>query len=660
VEVFGALVWNALTAAGSTLALTLIVAIAVGISGLTLLFLGSAVVALEQFARANRSWGSLLVIALLGSLCGGYAVVQSQAPEIAAASGGEFLLGWLQVSAGCAGLVALAMALVGLALRRVSGSTLAIVSMVWLGLGFSLVVGAGGRLVYSLAPLFVVALLFVASRLRRRRANGAPLAVSRTEPLLRALGAALALGTLAAFALGAPNPEVAAVGGALLATFGMLVLLGLLPMAAAGLVDSRGTVEWFIAIRYLMAKRRQTFISIITGICVVGIAAGVWLIITVLSVMNGFERTWREEIIGNRAHFTVHSRLGPFEDYEEVLATVESLPDVVAASPFIDADGMVRGNSGEIMAVRLRGIDPTRVGKVTDLREDVIAGSVDALLPGETPEGEPAAILVGSRLARTVGVDVGDPLLLVSPFGGPQTPLGPAPRLQKFRVAGIFESSFFQYDEVYTFVNLAAAQDFRRDANVVDGIEARTTDFYRSRAAGELVEQALGFPFYSRDWKEFFPAFFQALKSERVMMFMLLTMIMVVAAFSIVSTLVMMIMEKSSDIAILKAMGAEDASIERIFAIEGTLIGLVGTAFGVVAGISVTARIGWVQRQIEGFLGFDALPASIYQVSTLPSELDAGQIAIAVGLAMVLSLGATLLPSRQGARIDPVEALRYE
>ena len=144
------------------------------------------------------------------------------------------------------------------------------------------------------------------------------------------------------------------------------------------------------------------------------------------------------------------------------------------------------------------------------------------------------------------------------------------------------------------------------------------------------------------------------------MMFMLLTMIMVVAAFSIVSTLVMMIMEKSSDIAILKAMGAEDASIERIFAIEGTLIGLVGTAIGVVAGISVTARIGWVQRQIEGFLGFDALPASVYQVSTLPSELDAGQIAIAVGLAMVLSLGATLLPSRQGARIDPVEALRYE
>jgi len=174
------------------------------------------------------------------------------------------------------------------------------------------------------------------------------------------------------------------------------------------------------------------------------------------------------------------------------------------------------------------------------------------------------------------------------------------------------------------------------------------------------VQTRLGFPYYTRDWKEFFPAFFQALKSERVMMFILLTMIMVVAAFSIVSTLVMMIMEKSSDIAILKAMGAEDDRVERIFAIEGALIGLVGTGIGVIAGISVTARIGWIQHQVEAVLGIDTLPASVYQFSTLPAELDAGQIAIAVSLAMVLSLGATLLPSRQGARIDPVEALRYE
>jgi lipoprotein-releasing system permease protein len=227
-------------------------------------------------------------------------------------------------------------------------------------------------------------------------------------------------------------------------------------------------------------------------------------------------------------------------------------------------------------------------------------------------------------------------------------------------VAGVFQSSFFQYDEVFTYVDLAAAQDFRRSGDVADGIEVRTRDYYRSQRVAAQIEQAIGFPYFTRDWKEFFPSFFQALKTERVMMFVLLTMIMVVAAFAIVVTLIMMIMEKSADIAILKAMGATDASVERIFAIEGTLIGLLGTLLGVVSGIAVTTQLGWVQEQIEVITGIDTLPASIYQFSALPWEIDVGQIAIVVAIAMVLALGATLLPSRHGASLDPAEALRYE
>jgi len=211
-----------------------------------------------------------------------------------------------------------------------------------------------------------------------------------------------------------------------------------------------------------------------------------------------------------------------------------------------------------------------------------------------------------------------------------------------------------------TFVSLPAAQSFRRMDDVVEGIEVRAEDLYRSARVATSVEETLGFPYFTRDWKEVFPAFFQALKTERVMMFVLLTMIMVVAAFVIVATLVMMIMEKSSDIAILKAMGASDAAVERIFAIEGTLIGLLGTVLGIVAGVAVTTRLDFIQDQVEALTGIDTLPASVYQFSHFPFEFDLLQIAGVATIAMVLSLGATWLPSRQGSRLDPAEALRYE
>ena len=649
--------WAVLTAAGGTVALALILAIALGINAMTLLFFGSAVVALERFARVAQRPAVIAACGLAWAAMLGVFSLYWGGDALAGADAAQWLRAFGVGFARAAASVFVFAVACRVGLHRISPIRLAAGVLALLGIASALVLGGTANLTYAAAPAIVaaVATLILAVRRRLRRETG----VSEALQMFAVLAAALALGAPLAVALPDENPAIAQAG---LAIFGFVlaaVLFGLVPLAVAGILSRRPTAEWFIAVRYLLAKRRQTFISIITGICVVGIAAGVWLIIVVLSVMNGFERTWREEIIGNRAHFTVQSGLGPFRDYDEVLATVTKSEGVVAASPYVDAEGMVRGEAGEIVAVRLRGIDPVRVAQVTDLRDDVIDGSLDDLAPEKSDPDAPP-ILIGSQLASSLGLRVGQPLLLISPFGGPQTPLGPAPRLARFTVAGIFETSFFQYDEMYTYTNLPAAQGFKRVGDVADGIEARTTDYYRSRAVAERVQAKLGFPYYTRDWKEFFPAFFQALKTERVMMFMLLAMIMVVAAFSIVSTLVMMIMEKSSDIAILKTMGAEDDAIERIFALEGTLIGLVGTALGVLAGISVTARIAFIQHQIENLLGVDTLPASVYQLSTLPAELDAGQIALAVGLALVLALGATLLPSRGASRLDPVESLRYE
>ncbi len=661
--------WQLVTATGGGIALTFIVGIAVGVLALTLLYIASAVVVLERFARAARS---LAWVAGFGCATAFAVGALGSSPRLLAGVGGE--LEELTVAVIAAAAVIVTGAAVGgcwLVLRYCDASQRGTAVFVVLGIALALWLGSTGQVLVVAGPALVLAALRLALPRIRRRAGPAvdaapsPLAPTPLEGRLTGVVAALLLAAGIAAVVPAPAPQLAAVARGIFVGFLALVLLGLLPLAAAGIVAARRSVEWFIALRYLVAKRRQVFISAITAICVGGIAAGVWLIIVVLSVMNGFERTWREEILGNRAHLVVHSREGEISGHAEVVARVREVPGVAAASPYLEADGMVRGRRGDIFSVVVRGIDPETIGDVIDLQSDLIVGSLGDL---EAAEGDAVTgaeemlpgIVVGNQLAVTLGAAVGDSLLLISPFGGAPTPLGPAPRLERFRVAGVYETSFFQYDQVYTYVSLSAAQDFRRSGDVIDGIEVRTTDFYRSLAVGKLISERLGEPFFARDWKEFFPAFFQALRTERVMMFVLLTMIMVVAGFLIVATLVMMIMEKSSDIAILKAMGAEDETIERIFAIEGTLIGLAGTALGLVAGVAVTHQLGWIQDRIEMVTGVDALPSSVYQFSSLPSEVDPLQVALVAAIAMVLSLGATLLPSRQGASLDPAEGLRYE
>ncbi len=671
-ELFSAF-WQDATSIGGGIALAFIVSLSLGMAGLAVLYCGSAVVVLDRFARVARRPLWQFVSGGLVAVLGAIVFLQLSRPELALQPWANWRAGLVEALPPVAGLVAMAMGVVWGILRLADPARVG--ALLQGAVALSLAAVAAARGVAELPVAFSVLLSLAALGLlfrRRRRSQGSMPIRER-----RLWGLALAGGVGAAAALLPPGSleGVGTVAFYVLALTGIGVMLGLLPFAMAGMIDMRGSAEWFIAIRYLVARRRQVFISAITAISVLGIAAGVWLIVVVLSVMNGFEQTWRDEILGNRAHFVVESETGSFEGYSEILTQIGRVPGVVAVSPFIDADAMVRGRGGEIYGVRVRGVDPARVADVTRLGRDMVSGSLSNLEPpgrgadAEGGQGSAAAgpqgpvtpgIVIGNQLASAIGVDLGDPLVVISPFGGPPTPLGPSPRLARFRVEGVFRSSFYQFDEVYAYVTIPAAQKFKRVGDVVDGVEALTTDHYRSRQVADAVKSELGYPFSVRDWKEFFPAFFQALKTERIMMFMLLTMIMVVAAFVIVATLMMMIMEKSGDIAILKAMGAEDALVERIFALEGTLIGLVGTALGVVASVAVTHRLSWIQDRIQDLTGVDALPASIYQFSALPSRLDPLQVGAVALIAMILSLGATLLPSRQGARVEPAQGLRHD
>lgn len=473
----------------------------------------------------------------------------------------------------------------------------------------------------------------------------------------------------ALFALGLVRPDWEDTGQAAISIAASLLLLGALgvwPLVIAGLVEHRRSrpVEWFISLRYLVARRRQTFISIISVICVVGVALGVAVITVVLSVMNGFSAMWEEKIVGARAHFSVLSREGAYDEYRDVRELVLQVPGVLGATPFLASDAILRGRDGELQAIVLKGVDPETVADATQLVETIRAGSLADLEP--KPEGDEIerlpGLIVGAELANRFLLQIGDALVLISPMGGAPTPLGPAPRLERFRVAGIFRSDFFQFDEGFVYASLPAAQKFMKLADVAQGVEVRTGDAYASRATALDVETALGDAgvYYTRDWKEYFPGFFQALKTERVMMFVLLSFIMVVAGFIIVATLIMMIMEKSQDIAILKTMGCTDDGILRVFAIEGFLIGVAGLALGIGMGLVITENLDVIQSIVERTFGFDVLPPNIYQLQELPHAIEAVQLALISAIAMVLSIGATLLPSWQASRLDPAEALRYE
>jgi lipoprotein-releasing system permease protein len=407
----------------------------------------------------------------------------------------------------------------------------------------------------------------------------------------------------------------------------------------------------FVGLRYLRAKRRNHFISFISLISMAGIALGVMTLITVLSVMNGFERELRERILGMISHATIQGFDGEFPGWEEIVLEARNHPDVLGAAPYVEQETMLRARN--TAGALVRGIDPGSEPQVSDLHEMMIAGSLDDLQAGRWQ------VLIGVGLATRLGVGPGDPVTIFAPEIR-ATPAGVVPQVRRFTVAGVFEAGVHEYDTALAVIHLQDAQRlFRLDQNI-SGIRLKLNDMMRARwIAQELSAELPGF-YRVRDWTQQHANFFRAVQTEKTVMFIILSLIIAVAAFNIISTLVMVVTDKQSDIAILKTMGMGPRRIMGIFMVQGSLIGIIGTLMGVVLGIILALNVESVVGAVERLLSIEFLSAEVYYISDLPSELRSSDIFRFAGLALVLSLISTIYPAWRASRTDPVEALRYE
>ena len=411
--------------------------------------------------------------------------------------------------------------------------------------------------------------------------------------------------------------------------------------------------ELFIGLRYLKAKRKQTFVSLITLISIAGVMVGVTALIVVIAVMNGFKEDLRDKILGVTSHVVISRFDGNISKYQEVRAKVGEVSGVNAATPFIYTQVMISSRKAISGAV-LRGIEPQTASKVINLQKNLRAGSLKELEAENEPEGMRATpgIILGNELARNIGASRGEPVTVISPLGR-LTPLGRVPRSQTFRVAGIFDSGMYEYDSTIAYVSLWAAQRFLGIGDRVTGIEVRVDDIYEADRVARAIGKALdGYPYWSRDWMRMNKNLFSALKLEKIVMFIILTLIILVAAFNIVGTLIMVVIEKTRDIAILKSMGATRRSIMKIFMIEGAVIGLVGTLLGLLGGYTLCTLLATYK--------FIELPSDVYYISTLPVQMNPLDVALIALAAIVITLAASVYPAWQASRFDPAEAIRYE
>jgi len=411
-----------------------------------------------------------------------------------------------------------------------------------------------------------------------------------------------------------------------------------------------GAFERMVAFRYLRARRQEGFVSVIAIFSLLGIALGVATLIIVMSVMNGFRADLLGRILGLNGHLGVYAQTGSLGDFDAEAAKVTQVPGVTGVTPLIEGQVMATSEIGAAGAL-VRGIRPR------DLQRRPLVA--DHIVQGSLADFEDDGVAIGARLARRLGIAVGSAITIVSPQGV-ATAFGTMPRIKTYNVVALFDVGMYEYDNSFIFVPLEAAQLFFRLPNAVTSLEVFVADPDRVHEDRRLIAAALGGHVRIVDWQQANSSLFNAVEIERNVMFLILTLIIVVAAFNIISSMIMMVKDKGRDIAILRTMGASRGAILRIFVLSGASIGVVGTVAGLLLGVVFTRNLEAIRQALQKVIGTDLFAAEIYFFTRIPARLDSGEVAAVVLMALALSFLATLYPSWRAARLDPVEALRYE
>ncbi len=409
--------------------------------------------------------------------------------------------------------------------------------------------------------------------------------------------------------------------------------------------------EWMLSLRYLRARRQEGFISIIAAFSFLGIMLGVATLIIVMAVMNGFRKELLNKILGLNGHVLVQPLESPLSDYEAVAQRLSKVEGIRIAVPIVEGQALA-SSPFNAAGVLVRGIRAADLAKISAIAQNIKQGTLDGFDQGQ-------GVVIGRRLADQLTLRAGDSVTMVSPRGA-VTPMGTTPRIKPYKIAAVFEIGMSEYDAAFVFMPLTEAQAYFNRANDVTAIEVYTANPDQIQRYRQLITDAAQRPIFMVDWRQRNATFFSALQVERNVMFLILTLIILVAAFNIASSLIMLVKDKGRDIGILRTMGATQGAIMRVFLITGAAIGVVGAMMGFVVGLAVCLNIESIRQFLSWLTNTNLFPPELYFLSQLPAEVDPGETTAVVVMALALSLLATLYPSWRAARLDPVEALRYE